>query len=106
MLHHHERFDGSGYPVGLMGDQIPLGARIFSIVDSLDALTSVRVYKDAFSFEESVERIAEAGGKQFDPWIVEAFLDISIDEYKSIRERVESSGSDYLRGLLYELSQY
>ena len=106
VLHHHERFDGSGYPVGLMGDQIPLGARIFSIVDSLDALTSVRVYKDAFSFEESVERIAEAGGKQFDPWIVEAFLDISIDEYKSIRERVESSGSDYLRGLLYELSQY
>ena len=106
VLHHHEHYDGTGYPVGLMGDQIPLGARIFTIVDSLDALTSVRVYKEAYSFEESIGRIAEASGKQFDPWIIEAFLDISVEEYKNIRERVESSGSDYLRGLLYELSQY
>jgi len=106
VLHHHEHYDGSGYPVGLMGDQIPLGARIFTIVDSLDAMTSVRVYKDAFSFEESISRIAEASGKQYDPWILEAFMDIGADEYKKIRERVESSGSDYLRGLLYELSQY
>ena len=106
VLHHHEHFNGKGYPVGLVGDQIPLGARIFSIVDTLDALTSERVYKDAFTFEESVERISEASETQFDPWIVEAFMDIDIETYKGIRKQVESSGSDYLRSLLYELSNY
>ena len=106
VLHHHERFDGTGYPVGLVGDQIPIGARIFAIVDTLDALTSQRVYKPAYSFEESVEKISEASGKQFDPYLVETFMDLSIDEIKNIRDRVESSGSDYLRGLLYELSGY
>jgi putative nucleotidyltransferase with HDIG domain len=106
VLHHHEYFNGKGYPVGLVGDQIPLGARIFSIVDTMDALTSKRVYKDASSFEESFERISEASESQFDPWIVEAFMDISIDQYKEIRNKVESSGSDYLRSLLYELSNY
>lgn len=106
VLHHHEHFNGKGYPVGLVGDQIPLGARIFSIVDTLDALTSERVYKDAFTFEESIERIQEASETQFDPWIVEAFMDIDINTYKDIRKRVESTGSDYLRSLLYELSNY
>lgn len=106
VLHHHERFDGKGYPVGLVGNQIPLGARLFSIVDTLDALTSKRVYKEAISFEESIERISEASESFFDPWIVEAFMDINLDTYKDIRNRVESTGSDYLRSLLYELSNY
>ena len=106
VLHHHEHFNGKGYPVGLVGEQIPLGARIFSVVDTLDALTSKRVYKKAYSFEESSEKIEESSGKQFDPQVVEAFLDIKIDDFIEIREKIETSGSDYLRGLLYELVSY
>ena len=106
VLHHHEHFDGSGYPVGLDGEQIPLGARVFTVVDTLDALTSDRVYKKALSFEKSFERIKKESGKQFDPDIVEAFADISIEKFVSIRKKIETSGSDYLRGLLYELVNY
>jgi len=105
VLHHHEHFDGKGYPVGLVGYQIPLGARVFSIVDTLDAITSKRVYKEAVTFEESLERISEASENQFDPGIVEAFMDIDINTFKDIRNRVESTGSDYLRSLLFELSK-
>ena len=106
VLHHHERFDGNGYPVGLVGEQIPIGARIFSIVDTLDALTSERVYKKAYSFEESIDIITKESTKQFEPEIVDAFLDISVDEYIQTRDRVENTGPDYLRGLLFELSKY
>jgi HD-GYP domain-containing protein (c-di-GMP phosphodiesterase class II) len=84
--HHHERFDGSGYPDGLKGQAIPLVARIVTLADVFDALTSVRVYKKAFSFEKAIEMIHESKGTQFDPVVVEAF-DRAIDSiyrvYKS-----------------------
>jgi len=71
---HHERPDGKGYPKGLVGDQIPLCARIFSIADVYDALVSKRVYKEAFSHDKAREIIVEGAGTQFDPDAVEAFL--------------------------------
>lgn len=73
---HHERWDGSGYPRGLAGEQIPLPARIVAIADVYDALSSRRVYKEAMSHEQCVERITDAAGTQFDPRIVEVFLQI------------------------------
>lgn len=71
--HHHEQWNGSGYPDGLSGYAIPLSARIIAIADVFDALTSKRRYKDAFSFEDSVKIIRESSGKHFDPIIVDCF---------------------------------
>lgn len=71
---HHERFDGTGYPHGLRGDQIPLLARIFSVVDAFDAITSERPYRPARSEEQAVEEIVRSSGSHFDPEVVEAFL--------------------------------
>jgi putative nucleotidyltransferase with HDIG domain len=73
VLHHHERYDGSGYPSGLVGENIPLSARIFSVADSYDAMTNDRPYRKAFSREEAVLEINCCIMKQFDPEVVAAF---------------------------------
>ncbi|HVY55982.1 MAG TPA: HD domain-containing phosphohydrolase [Thermodesulfobacteriota bacterium] len=103
---HHERYDGQGYPAGMSRDEIPLGARIFSVVDALDAMTSKRSYRDALPFEEATRRITEASGSQFDPRVVDIFLEIPIDEWKNIRSRIADSGSDYLKQLVQKLNGY
>ena len=72
--HHHERYDGSGYPDGLAGSEIPLGARILAVADAYDALTSKRSYREALLVEEALGVLEEASGTQFDPVIVRAFL--------------------------------
>jgi two-component system response regulator RpfG len=72
-LGHHERYDGSGYPNGLVGDHIPLSARIVAVADVYDALTSVRPYKKAWTSEQAYEYVASQAGKHFDPRMVEAF---------------------------------
>ncbi len=71
---HHEKWDGSGYPRGLQGEQIPLSARIFSVVDVWDALTSDRPYRKAWSKEKAVDHIQKQSGEHFDPRVVEVFL--------------------------------
>ena len=71
---HHERYDGTGYPRGLAGEAIPLEARIVSLADVFDALTSKRVYKQGWSVEQALEYVRNQAGKQFDPQVVEAFL--------------------------------
>ena len=73
---HHEKWDGTGYPEGLSGNDIPLAARIFSVVDVWDALLSDRPYREAWNREEVVQYLREQSGKQFDPQIVKAFLDM------------------------------
>lgn len=72
---HHEWWDGTGYPYGKKGEEIPLSARIVSIADVLDALTSKRPYKKAFTFDDSIEIIAKDAGKHFDPYITEIFFE-------------------------------
>ncbi len=74
VLHHHERWDGTGYPDGLGGEEIPLETRIVSVVDAYDAMTSDRPYRRAMSHEEALAEIAEEAGTQFDPLVVEQFL--------------------------------
>lgn len=76
VLSHQERFDGSGYPRGLQGESIPLGARIFAVADALDAMTSNRPYRPACVFAEALGEIQRCGGSQFDPRVVHALLDI------------------------------
>ena len=83
---HHEKWDGSGYPKGLIGNEIPLSARIVAIADVFDALSSKRVYKDDFGFENSIEIINEGAGKHFDPELVKVFNN-SIDEIRKIYEK-------------------
>lgn len=73
---HHERWDGSGYPQGLSGHDIPLPARIFAVVDVFDALCSNRPYRQAWSRQEAIDHIRDQAGKQFDPAVVRHFLDI------------------------------
>ena len=76
---HHERFNGSGYPYGLKGDEIPLSARIFSVADAFDAMTSDRPYRRALPVKEAVEEIVRCSGSHFDPEVVEPFLIMSED---------------------------
>jgi putative nucleotidyltransferase with HDIG domain len=76
VVHHHERYDGSGYPDGLEGGGIPLGARILSVADAYDALTSKRPYRDALGEDQALRIVEEAAGTQLDPVIVRAFLDV------------------------------
>ena len=71
---HHERYDGTGYPSGLRGEEIPLLARIFSVVDAFDAMTSERPYRRAWSVERAVDEVLACSGTHFDPDVVEAFV--------------------------------
>jgi two-component system response regulator RpfG len=73
-LGHHEKYDGSGYPNGLVGDHVPLCARIVAVADVYDALTSVRPYKSAWTSEHAFDYVRTQSGKHFDPRMVEAFL--------------------------------
>ncbi len=73
---HHEKWDGSGYPRGLKGEEIPLSARIFAVVDVMDALTSDRPYRPAWPYEEAIQYIRRQSGQHFDPAVVEAFLNL------------------------------
>ncbi|NUM48077.1 MAG: HD domain-containing protein [Anaerolineales bacterium] len=73
---HHEKWDGTGYPLGLKGEDIPLSARIFAIVDVWDALCSKRPYRDAWEREQILDHIRKGSGKHFDPKVVEAFMEL------------------------------
>jgi ribonuclease P protein subunit RPR2 len=83
--HHHERWDGEGYPDGLGGEEIPLAARVFAVADTLDALTTDRPYRPASSWGDAREIIAAAAGTQFDPAVVAAFGELPDVRFETIR---------------------
>src|SRR6185437_15013250 len=85
---HQERFDGLGYPRGLKGDEIILGARIFSVADTLDAITSDRPYRKANSFEAARREILRCSGTQFDPEIVKVFVDLPLDLWENLQTEI------------------
>jgi putative nucleotidyltransferase with HDIG domain len=87
---HQERYDGSGYPRGLRGDQIPLGARIFAIADTFDAITSDRPYRAAQSMSSARREIQRHAGTQFDPEVVNVFLSISEQIWQELREEIDA----------------
>jgi cyclic di-GMP phosphodiesterase len=90
VYHHHERWDGTGYPLGLTGHDIPLGARIFALADAFDAMTFDRPYSTAISMEAARERIREDAGTHFDPDVVATFLAMPLDVFQQARARSES----------------
>jgi HD-GYP domain-containing protein (c-di-GMP phosphodiesterase class II) len=84
VLHHHERFDGKGYPAGLSGDAIPIMGRIICLADCFDAMTSNRTYRKALPLEVALAEIRRCGGTQFDPALTEHFLNIGIDRFREL----------------------
>jgi putative nucleotidyltransferase with HDIG domain len=89
ILHHHERFDGTGYPAGLNGEQIPVEARILAIADAYDAMVSPRPYRRAYTDREAMEELAKCAGAQFDPALVDIFckiINVNINSTKCLKE--------------------
>ena len=93
-MYHHERWDDTGYPMGLKGEEIPLCARIMSIVDVYDALTSRRPYKEPFSHEKSMAIIVEGRGTQFDPELVDEFVNMAEVIKECLMNKIMMKGSD------------
>jgi HD-GYP domain-containing protein (c-di-GMP phosphodiesterase class II) len=92
--HHHERWDGGGYPAGLRGEEIPLWARIFAVVDALDAMTAERPYRPARSYEAALEEIHLHAGTQFDPAVVEALVRLDPAAVTPLLEPAQLVGSE------------
>jgi putative two-component system response regulator len=89
-LTHHEKYDGSGYPNGLRGEEIPFAGRVVALVDYFDALTMDRCYRKAFSDDVAVDMIRQERAKHFDPLIVDTFL-ANIEVFKTLREAVNAN---------------
>ena len=89
VLNHQERYDGFGYPQGVKGEEIPLPARIFTVADALDAMTSDRPYRAALPFAVARAEIVRESGRQFDPAVVDVFLAIPEDRWRRIRDEVD-----------------
>lgn len=95
--HHHERYDGTGYPDGLSGEQIPLGARIIAISDSYDSMTSDRPYRKPLSNGEAKNELVKNAGKQFDPKLVSVFLDVlrEMEEVFLVKDHIRAPALSY-----------
>ncbi len=87
--HHHERYDGKGYPDGLAGEQIPLGGRLFALADTLDAMTSDRTYRKAMGLPEVYEEVSRERGMQFDPQIADLFLKTPQGVWRQVRDSLD-----------------
>jgi HD-GYP domain-containing protein (c-di-GMP phosphodiesterase class II) len=84
---HHEKWDGSGYPLGLKGEEIDITARIFSVADAFDAMTSDRVYRRGRPYEAAAAELDEYAGRQFDPEVVRAFHRVPPEDWEEMRAR-------------------
>lgn len=99
---HHEKWDGSGYPVGLNGEEIDICARIFSVADAFDAITSDRVYRKGKSYEAAAQELDDWAGKQFDPKVVEAFHRVPPEDWRELHEQslIKTSGDLEVRRMV------
>jgi response regulator RpfG family c-di-GMP phosphodiesterase len=90
---HHECWDGSGYPLGLRGEEIDLNARIFAVADAFDAITSDRFYRAGRSYDEALAELDAYAGRQFDPRVVEAFRRVPVEEWERLRRRQHAAAA-------------
>jgi response regulator RpfG family c-di-GMP phosphodiesterase len=91
---HHEKWDGSGYPLGLQGEAIDLNARIFQVADAFDAITSNRVYRQGKSYETAAAELNSWAGRQFDPQVIEAFNSVPREDWEALRRQPHGEGED------------
>ncbi|PYT62463.1 MAG: phosphohydrolase [Acidobacteria bacterium] len=96
ILHHHESFDGRGYPAGLKENEIPIVSRIVCVIDAFDAMVSSRPYRQGLPYEEAVRRLTEASGTQFDPVVVQCFLSFAQAEMATVFAAAGTSVSSAL----------
>jgi len=96
ILHHHESFDGKGYPAGLTGAEIPVVSRIVCVIDAFDAMVSSRPYRKGLPYQEAVRRLSEASGTQFDPVVVQSFLSFAESEMSPVFAAAGTSVSSAL----------
>ena len=101
--HHHEKWDGKGYPDGLAGEAIPLSARLMAVADVYDALISRRIYKESMSHAEAVAIILAGSGTEFDPDIVAAF-ERQAEDFRAIQERYADDDADMQKALERQLT--
>ncbi len=104
VLHHHENFNGNGYPSGLKEEEIPIGSRIFAVADTMDAMTSDRPYRKALPLDAVSSELKKFSGQQFDPQVVEAFHTFSLDDWGRLRNQLDEQirSADHLSpGMLY-----
>jgi HD-GYP domain-containing protein (c-di-GMP phosphodiesterase class II) len=94
VLHHHENFDGTGYPARLKGSETPIGARIVSVIDAFDAMVSSRPYRAGLPPQEAIKRLHQASGKQFDPDVVNSFVRFAQTELRDVLQAVGVSEGD------------
>ena len=100
MLTHQERFDGTGYPQGLVGDEIPLGARIFAVADTMDAMMSDRPYRRALPLSAAWAEIKRETGRQFDPEVVRVLFSLPEEIWENIRRSAAGPRVSVKAGLL------
>jgi len=94
VLHHHEHFDGTGYPARLRDSEIPIGARIVAVIDAFDAMVSSRPYRAGLPLQEAIKRLHQASGTQFDPDVVKSFVRFAPSEMAAVLKAVGVSESD------------
>jgi len=99
VLSHHERWDGDGYPRGIRGDEIPLGARIFAVADTLDAITSDRPYRRAAPYTVARAEIERESGRQFDPRVVKTFLSVPEAVWDEVRQELAETSAGTRRDM-------
>jgi HD-GYP domain-containing protein (c-di-GMP phosphodiesterase class II) len=95
-LHHHEKYNGGGYPSGLTGEEIPIGSRIVSVIDAFDAMVANRPYKEGLPIEEALRRLVADSGSHFDPVVVQHFIQIARADMSSVFAATRVSQSEEL----------
>ena len=98
VLHHHEWFNGKGYPDGLKGEEIPIGSRIVSVIDAWDAMVSDRPYRKALSYNLALEQLQLGRGEQFDPRVVDVFVHLFRDEWSRPDEPESADDNPHAAG--------
>jgi putative nucleotidyltransferase with HDIG domain len=106
--HHHERYDGGGYPSGLKGEEIPLGSAIIAVADSFDAMTNSRPYRAGMSAESAVEEIIRNRGIQFNPQVVDSFMSVIEGKGERLLDVIKSGGSEgsCIESLIHSAKNY
>lgn len=102
VLHHHEKYDGSGYPHGLIGGKIPLVARIMAVADAFDAMTSRRVYRNSYELQNALNEIKSGKNSHFDPKIADVFIHLIENETIKVQEKEKSLNVRIKNNIPYE----